>query len=111
MTLKLNAAMLSVDRLANLRDLDVRPQVITKTAEQPALPTGLAANNGVVEIALTVDRFGNTKDPQVVKNTTQSDEVARYCLEAVAKWKFKPGMIDDKPVNVRVTVPFTIGGQ
>ncbi len=29
-------------------------------------------------------------------------------MDAVGKWKFKPGLIDDKPVNVRVTVPFTI---
>ncbi|HTB81659.1 MAG TPA: TonB family protein [Opitutaceae bacterium] len=107
MTLKLNATMLSVDRLAKLSDLDVRPQPIQM--EQPSLPSGTNANSGVVEISLTVDRFGNTKDPTVVKNTTKSQDVAKACLEAVAKWKFKPGMIDDKPVNVRVTVPFTIG--
>jgi TonB family protein len=105
MTLKLNATMLSVDRLAKLSDLDVRPQPIEM--DQPSLSSG--ANNGVVEISLTVDRFGNTKDPTVVKNTTKSPDVAKACLEAVSKWKFKPGMIDDKPVNVRVTVPFTIG--
>ncbi len=105
MTLKLNATMLSVDRLAKLSDLDVRPQPIQM--EQPSVPSG--ANNGVVEIALTVDRFGNTKDPVVTKNTTKSQEVAKACLDAISKWKFKPGMIDDKPVNVRVTVPFTIG--
>ncbi|HZP61220.1 MAG TPA: PEGA domain-containing protein [Opitutaceae bacterium] len=108
MTLKLNAAMLSVDRLANLNDLDTRPQPIT--VEQPSLPSGIA-DSGTVEIALTVDRFGNTKDAVISRNTTKSSDVARYCLDAVAKWKFRPGMIDGKPVNVRVTIPFKIGNQ
>jgi TonB family protein len=109
MTLKLSTALLSVDRLAKQSDLDVMPQPIVNTMEQPSLPSGVSTENGTVEISLTVDRFGNTKDPAVAKNTTKSEAVAKACIEAVSKWKFKPGMIDDKPVNVRVTVPFNIG--
>lgn len=99
------ATLLSVNRLAKLSDLDVQPQAIHQ--EQPELPTRIF-DRGVVEISLTVDRSGNPKDLIVVQNTTNNQEIAQYCLDAVAKWKFKPGYIDDKPVNVRVTVPFTI---
>ncbi len=48
------------------------------------------------------------KDLEVVKNTTNNPDIARLCLEAVSKWKYKPGLINDKPVNVRRHVPFTI---
>jgi TonB family protein len=101
----LDATLLSVNRLAKLSDLDAQPQPIEQP--QPELNSRIT-DSGLVEISITVDRSGNTKDLQLIKNTTNNDVVARLCMEAVAKWKFKPGMIDDKPVNVRVTVPFTI---
>jgi TonB family protein len=100
-----NATLLSVNRLAKLSELDAQPEAIEQP--QPQLSSRIY-ESGSIEIALTVDRSGNPKDIEVVKNTTNSTEIARLCLAAVAKWKFKPGMIDDKPVNVRVTVPFTI---
>jgi TonB family protein len=101
----LSASLLSVDRLAKLSELDAQPQPIEQP--QPQLSSRVS-DSGVVEIAITVDRSGNPKDLEVVKNTTNNEEIARLCLAAVAKWRFKPGLIDDKPVNVRVTVPFTI---
>ncbi|HXC02849.1 MAG TPA: TonB family protein [Opitutaceae bacterium] len=101
----LDTTLLSVNRLAKLSDLDAQPQPIEQP--QPELSSRIT-DSGLVEISITVDRSGNTKDLQVIKNTTNNDLVARLCMEAVAKWKFKPGTIDDKPVNVRVTVPFTI---
>jgi TonB family protein len=102
----LDTTLLSVDRLAKPSELDSRPQAIEQP--QPELPSQ-TYDNGVVVVALTVDRSGNPKDLEVKSNTTNNSEIARRCLAAVAKWKFKPGIIDDKPVNVRITVPFTIG--
>jgi TonB family protein len=101
----LDVALLSVDRLANLSDLDAQPQPIDQP--QPQISSRISSS-GVVEINFTVDRSGNVKDLQVVKNTTNDAEVARFCLAAVSQWKYKPGLIDNKPVNVRETVPFTI---
>jgi TonB family protein len=101
----LDATLLSVNRLANLSDLDAQPQPIDQP--QPQISSRIT-DSGVVEVNFTVDRSGNVKDLQVVKNTTNDAEVARLCLAAVSQWKYKPGLIDDKPVNVRETVPFTI---
>jgi TonB family protein len=104
-TVTLNAALLSVERLAKLSDLDTQPQAIVQAP--PVLPSRIS-DTGEVKIDVTVDRSGNPKDLSVVENTTNNADIARYCLEAIAKWRFKPGTIDDKPVNVRITVPFKI---
>jgi len=101
----LDVALLSVNRLASLSDLDAQPQPVDQP--QPQISSRIT-DSGVVEINFTVDRFGNVKDLEVVKNTTNDAEVARLCLAAVSKWKYKPGIIDNRPVNVRETVPFTI---
>jgi TonB family protein len=101
----IDATLLSVNRLAKLTELDAQPQPIDQP--QPQISSRIT-DSGVVEIDFTVDRSGNVKDLEVVKNTTNNPDVARLCLAAVAKWKYKPGLIDDKPVNVRETVPFTI---
>jgi TonB family protein len=101
----LDATLLSVNRLANLSDLDAQPQPIDQP--QPQISSRIT-DSGVVEVNFTVDRFGNVKDLEVIKNTTNDPEVARLCLAAVSQWKYKPGVINDKPVNVRETVPFTI---
>ena len=101
----LDTTLLSVNRLANLTDLDAQPQPIDQP--QPQISSRIT-DSGVVEINFTVDRSGNVKDLEVIKNTTNNPVVAHLCLAAVSQWKYKPGLIDDKPVNVRETVPFTI---
>jgi TonB family protein len=101
----LDTTLLSVNRLASLSDLDAQPQPIDQP--QPQISSRIT-DSGVVEINFTVDRSGNVKDLEVIKNTTNNPVVARLCLAAVSQWKYKPGLIDDKPVNVRETVPFTI---
>jgi TonB family protein len=102
----IDATLLSVNRLANLADLDAQPQPIEQP--QPVISERTIHDSGVVEIDFTVDRSGNTKDLTVVKNTTNNPEIERLCLDAISKWKYKPGLIDDKPVNVRLKVPFAI---
>lgn len=101
-TLSLSIPLLSVDRLANLAELDVKPQPI-KTV-QPEVPSGLTVPPGRVEIELTVTKTGTTKDLKIIRGA--GTEFAKFCLDAAAKWTFKPGMINGRPMNVRVVVPF-----
>lgn len=101
-TLALAVPLLSVDRLANLAELDVKPQPL-KTF-QPEVPQGLNIPPGRVEIELTVTKTGTTKDLKIVRGA--GSEFAKFCLDAAAKWTFKPGMINGRPMNVRVVVPF-----
>jgi TonB family protein len=101
-TLSLTTPLLSVDRLANLNELDTRPEPINQV--QPEVPSNLNVPPGRVEIELTVTKTGTTKDLRIVRGTNA--EFSKLCLEAAAKWRFKPGMINGKPMNVRVVLPF-----
>jgi TonB family protein len=107
-TLALSAPLLSVDRLATLQELDKKPEVIDRV--QPDMPASLTLpQGGRVEIELTVTRAGTTKDLKIVRST--NPELGQLCLAAAAKWKFKPGMINNKAMNVRVVVPFVIAAS
>jgi hypothetical protein len=101
-TLSLAISLLSVDRLANLAELDVKPQVLKQV--QPEVPSGVNVPPGRVEIELTVTKTGTTKDLKIIRGA--GTDFAKYCLDAAAKWTFKPGMINGRPMNVRVVVPF-----
>ena len=61
-----------------------------------------AGVSGVVEVDITIDAAGNVQDARVVKPLGHGlDEKA---VEAVRKWKFKPGYKDGKPVTVIATI-------
>ncbi len=92
------------DRLVRLSDTDQRPVAIL--APQPEISLQKLSGPVRVDITLTVDRNGNPRDLTVAKAPTP--EIGKLCLEAAAKWKFKPATIAGKPVNVRVAVPFNI---
>jgi cell division protein FtsN len=103
--LNLNIPLLSVDRLVSLSELDKRPEPTTQV--QPEVPGSLnLPKGGRVEIELVVTKTGATKDPKIASATNA--ELGNLCLTAASKWKWKPGMINGKPVNVKVVVPFVI---
>jgi TonB family protein len=57
---------------------------------------------GTVTLMIVVDQSGTARDINVVKSLGYGlDEKA---IEAVRKWRFRPGMKDGKPVNVRATI-------
>ena len=61
-----------------------------------------AKYQGSVFIQIVVDENGDVKDIRVVRPLGLGlDEKA---IEAVAKWRFKPGMKDGKPVAVIANV-------
>lgn len=61
-----------------------------------------AKYSGTVLLSIVVDTEGHARDIHVVKSLGMGlDEKA---MEAVAKWKFKPGMKDGKAVNVRAQI-------
>jgi TonB family protein len=58
--------------------------------------------NGTVKLSIVVDIDGNAKNIRVVRPLGMGlDEKA---VEAVAKWRFKPGMKDGLPVAVKANV-------
>ncbi len=102
--LSLTRTLESEDRIARLSDTDERP--VPLLTPQPQVSSLRIVEPLRVDIQLVVDRYGNTRDLSITKSTNA--ELAKLCLAAAAKWKFKPATINGKPVNVRVAVPFNI---
>lgn len=103
-TLTLSTVLRALDRVATLGELDQRPQPVE--AVPPEIPARLTAIGGKVEIELIVARDGTTRDLRIL--ATPNPEAGKICLEAASHWRFKPGLIDGRPVNVRVVVPFVL---
>ena len=101
-TLRLDATLISVDRIAGTSDLDERPVPI-KTVE-PIITHYQEKTEGTAIISLMIDRDGTPKDLKVEQ--ASSLQFGRRCLEAAARWRFSPGKIKGIPVKTRVSLPF-----
>ena len=60
---------------------------------------------GEVLIAMVVDQDGLPQNLHVIKSLDSG--LDQKALEAVAKWRFKPGMKDGQPVPVQATLAVT----
>lgn len=79
-----------------------QPQLISKVEPEYSEEARKAKHQGVVVLQIVVDAKGNAVNSRVIRSLGLGlDEKA---LEAVAKWKFKPGYKDGKPVAVAATV-------
>ena len=79
-----------------------QPAVIFKVDPEYSEEARKAKYSGTVMLAVIVDIEGHARDIHVVKSLGMGlDEKA---IEAVEKWKFKPGMKGGSPVNVRATI-------
>jgi protein TonB len=78
------------------------PAVIFKVDPEYSEEARKAKYSGAVMLAIVVDTEGKARDIHVVKSLGMGlDEKA---IEAVEKWKFKPGMRGGQAVNVRATI-------
>jgi protein TonB len=79
-----------------------QPAVIFKVDPEYSEEARKAKYSGTVMLAVIVDVEGHARDIHVVKSLGMGlDEKA---IEAVEKWKFKPGMKGGTAVNVRATI-------
>jgi periplasmic protein TonB len=79
-----------------------QPQIIFKVDPEYSEEARKAKYSGTVLLAVVVDTEGHARDIHVVKSLGMGlDEKA---MEAVEKWKFRPGMKGGQPVNVRATI-------
>ena len=101
-SVELSAEFKPENRIYAINEVDRKPEPIA--TKQPDLPYYLTLEGGRVELQLIVNRDGSTKNLSVVQ--TSNDEVAKYCLQAVSKWQFKPGTKGGTPVNVSLKLPF-----
>ncbi len=79
-----------------------QPAVIFKVDPEYSEEARKAKYSGAVMLSIIVDTEGHARDIHVVKSLGMGlDEKA---IEAVEKWKFKPGMKGGQAVNVRATI-------
>ncbi len=94
--------------LGNLFDLAALDQAPVPTFQpQPIYPYDLRRSgiNGSVVIEFVATADGNVANARAVRSTHQRFEEA--ALQAVRRWRFKPGTKDGVPVNTRMQVPVT----
>ena len=78
------------------------PAVIFKVDPEYSEEARKAKYSGEVMLSVVVDSEGHARNVKVVKSLGMGlDEKA---IEAVEKWRFKPGMKDGHPVNVLATI-------
>jgi protein TonB len=91
--------------------------IVTTTAHaatEPAVPVRMVAPiypyelkregiTGIVSVSFEVDEQGNVQDAAVQKSSNSKFDQA--ALEAIKKWKFKPGRKDGVPVKMKVAIP------
>jgi len=78
------------------------PTVISKVDPEYSEEARKAKYSGTVRLSVVVDATGHARDIRVVKSLGMGlDEKA---VEAVGKWKFKPGMKSGQAVNVQATI-------
>ena len=102
--LELSATMALTDIIFGPNELDKNPEPINP--KPPELPSSLTLVEGRVVVQMTIGRDGTPSDLKIVR--ASNPDIGRIYLAALAKWKFKPGIKDGKPVRSAVVVPFLI---
>jgi TonB family protein len=81
------------------------PSLLSKVEPEYSEEARKAKHQGMVVLYVEVDPAGRPHNIKVVRSLGLGlDEKA---MEAVSKWKFRPGLKDGKPVTVGATVEVT----
>jgi periplasmic protein TonB len=90
-----------ISNLFNIGDLDQQP--VARLRPGPTYPYDMrrAGINGTVVIEFIINTEGDVIQTQVVRSTHREFEMP--ALQAVQKWKFKPGRKGGRVVNVRAS--------
>jgi len=85
----------------DLSQLDQKP--VVRIQNPPVFPADMRRRgiSGEVNIRFIVDPDGNVRDPEVVSATNFEFQVA--ALQAVSKWKFRPGRRNGRSVSTWMT--------
>lgn len=99
---------LVIEPVYSLKDIDQPPTPISR--QDATYPRTLRTQRleGAVVVGFTVTSKGAVLDAHAVSSTNEGFEQA--AIDAVKKWRFKPGMKDGKPVStkVQVTLSFSL---
>ncbi len=108
-------AIASGQGLANLFDLaalDRRPSPTFQARPQYPFEMRRSGISGEVVVRFVVDSSGNVRDPFIVRSSNPAFESS--VLDAVLKWKFRPGEKGGVKVNTRnveILIPFNLNAE
>jgi protein TonB len=97
-------------KLFELKDLDQHPVPITRPPPQYPFEMKRQGISGSVRLGFIVDSTGTVRDPYVVESSHR--EFEQPAIQAIQKWKFRPGKRGGRAVNTRMELPlvFNISG-
>ncbi|MCC6232263.1 MAG: TonB family protein [Verrucomicrobiales bacterium] len=87
----------------DVSELEKRPEVVSQVA--PVYPAELrkARIEGVVTLVFLLGEDGRVEDPRV--ENSSRPEFEKPALEAVRRWRFRPGMKDGQAVKTHMRLP------
>lgn len=90
-------------QIFNLNDLDQIPQALYRP--QPTYPYEMRKQgiSGQVVVQFVVDQYGNVRDAFAVSSTQHEFEAP--AVQAVSKWRFRPGRRGGRDVATRMEIP------
>lgn len=91
--------------IVDMSELEKRPEAVSQVA--PVYPAELrkAKIEGAVTIVCLVSAQGRVEEAQV--ENSSRPEFEKPALDAIRKWKFRPGVKDGKDVATYLRYPFT----
>jgi periplasmic protein TonB len=100
----LTAAQAIQDETFDVSELEKRPEAVTEIA--PVYPSELRKSKieGVVTLMFVINEEGRVEDPRV--ENSSRPEFEKPALDAIRKWRFRPGMKDGQSVRTYVKRPF-----
>jgi periplasmic protein TonB len=95
----------------DIKNLDQTP--VVKFPAKPTYPFEMrrAGITGEVVLQFIVDSNGDVRDPIVVRSSQREFEAS--ALQAIVKWKFRPGRKGGRAVSTRMQIPlvFTLNNE
>lgn len=90
-----------ISNLFNVGDLDTPPQARVRQAPSYPYDMRRAGINGTVVVEFIINTEGDVIQTQIIRSSHR--EFEQPAMQAVAKWKFKPGRKGGRVVNVRAS--------
>lgn len=89
----------------DLKNLDQQP--VARVRTQPVYPFEMRRQGIGAEVLVEFicDNTGTVRDPKVIRSDNHAFDSA--ALDAIVKWKFRPGRKGGRAVNVRMQQPFS----
>jgi protein TonB len=87
----------------DVTDLEKRPEAVSQIP--PTYPPELrkARVEGLVTLVFVLNEAGRVEDPRV--ENSSRPEFEKPALDAIRKWRFRPGQKDGQPVRTYVRIP------